>query len=91
MADDEIMLVIGEDGKARKYDDTYDITIHCVDSNDQAEMVKNLQKGAKALEALKKVREEMYKLSLVWEYGQGVRDCIEILEKHMEGLEDGSV
>ena len=26
---DGITLMIGEDGIAREYDDTYDITIHC--------------------------------------------------------------
>jgi hypothetical protein len=32
---DEIMLVFGEDGVARKYDDTWDITIHCESEEEQ--------------------------------------------------------
>ena len=32
---DEIMLVFGEDGVAREYDDTWDITIHCESEEEQ--------------------------------------------------------
>lgn len=34
---DGIMLTIGEDGVARQYDDTYDITIHCESEVEQNE------------------------------------------------------
>ena len=35
---DGIMLSIGDDGIARAYDDTYDITIHCESSEEQEEV-----------------------------------------------------
>jgi hypothetical protein len=37
------MLSIGEDGIARAYDDTYDITIHCESSEEQEEVRKALE------------------------------------------------
>jgi hypothetical protein len=40
---DGIMLSIGEDGIARAYDDTYDITIHCESSEEQEEVRKALE------------------------------------------------
>ena len=40
---DDIMLTIGEDGKASLYDDTYDITIHCESQEEQDEVKKVLQ------------------------------------------------
>ena len=40
---DEIMLTIGEDGKASLYDDTYDITIHCESKEEQEEVRKLLE------------------------------------------------
>ena len=40
---DEIMLTIGEDGKASLYDDTYDITIHCESQEEQDEVKRILQ------------------------------------------------
>ena len=40
---DEIMLTIGEDGKATLYDDTYDITIHCESQEEQDEVKRVLQ------------------------------------------------
>jgi hypothetical protein len=40
---DEIMLTIGEDGKASLYDDTYDITIHCESQEEQDEVKRVLQ------------------------------------------------
>ena len=40
---DEIMLTIGEDGKASLYDDTYDITIHCESKEEQDEVKRVLE------------------------------------------------
>lgn len=40
---DEILLTIGEDGKASLYDDTYDITIHCESQEEQDEVKRVLQ------------------------------------------------
>ena len=48
---DEIMLVFGEDGVAREYDDTWDITIHCESEEEQKavlEKIKNSNQEAKA-------------------------------------------
>lgn len=41
---DGIMLSIGEDGIAREYDDTYDITIHCESREEQAEAIRALER-----------------------------------------------
>lgn len=40
---DEIRLVFGEDGKAREYDDTYDVIIHCETEEEQEAVVKHLE------------------------------------------------
>ena len=40
---DEILLTIGEDGKASLYDDTYDIIIHCESKEEQDEVKRALQ------------------------------------------------
>ena len=40
---DDILLTIGEDGKASPYDDTYDITIHCESQEEQDEVKRVLQ------------------------------------------------
>ena len=39
---DEIMLVFGEDGVAREYDDTWDITIHCESEEEQKAVIKTV-------------------------------------------------
>jgi len=39
---DGLMLIIGEDGVARKYDDTYDITIHCETAEEQDQVRRML-------------------------------------------------
>ena len=39
---DEIMLMIGEDGVAREYDDTYDITIHCESEEDCEKAIERI-------------------------------------------------
>ena len=40
---DGIMLSIGDDGIAREYDDTYDITIHCESREEQEEVRKAIE------------------------------------------------
>ena len=39
----EMLLTIGEDGKATLYDGTYDITIHCESQEEQDEVKRVLQ------------------------------------------------
>lgn len=39
---DGLMLIIGEDGTAREYDDTYDITIHCESAEEQDQVRRML-------------------------------------------------
>ena len=49
---DGIMLVFGEDGVAREYDDTWDITIHCESEEEQKavwEKLNNLNREVKNL------------------------------------------
>ena len=38
----------------------------------------------RSLEAWEKVRTEIGKLPLSWEYGQGVEDCMNIINRHFE-------
>lgn len=40
---DAIMLMIGEDGKATVYDDTYDIVIHCESQEEQDRVIRLLK------------------------------------------------
>ena len=42
MENKEILLAIGEDGIAREYDDTYDVTIHCESKEDQEKLMSSL-------------------------------------------------
>ena len=39
-------------------------------------------KAVEETEAFEKAKTEIYQLSLCWEYGQGVQDCINILDKY---------
>lgn len=43
MPNNEIMLHIGDDGIARVYDDTYDITIHCESAEEQEKAMELLK------------------------------------------------
>lgn len=40
--DNGLMLIIGDDGIARQYDDTYDIVIHCESAEEQDKVRKML-------------------------------------------------
>lgn len=42
-----------------------------------------------SLEAWEKVRQEIGKLSLSWEYGQGVVDCLAIIDHYMQEVGNG--
>ena len=44
---DGIQLIIREDGTAEKYDDTYDLTIHCTSEDEQKEVLKIMVTAAK--------------------------------------------
>jgi hypothetical protein len=44
---DGIQLIIREDGTAEKYDDTYDLTIHCTSEDEQKEVLKIMNQAAK--------------------------------------------
>ena len=39
----EILIYLDEDGKAKAYDDTYDITIHCESQEEQDKVRRLLQ------------------------------------------------
>lgn len=45
-----IMMLVGEDGVARVYDDTYDITIHCT-SEEERKICEKVLKGDRWLPA----------------------------------------
>lgn len=42
MENKEILLALGEDGIVRKYDNTYDVTIHCESKEDQEKLMSSL-------------------------------------------------
>ena len=44
---DDIKLIIGEDGKASLYDDTYDVIIHCESQEEQDEVRRVLENVSK--------------------------------------------
>lgn len=39
---DGIQLIIREDGVAERYDDTYDLTIHCTSADEQREILRKM-------------------------------------------------
>lgn len=41
-----------------------------------------------SLEAWDEVLHEIGSLGLAWEYGEGVRDCYDIIKKHLEEVEE---
>ena len=41
---DELMIYFDKDGKAREYDDNYDITIHCESMNEHVELLDKLRR-----------------------------------------------
>ena len=51
---DEIMLVFGEDGVAREYDDTWDITIHCESEEEQKAVLEKLNNSNQEAQELSK-------------------------------------
>ena len=55
---DEIMLMIGDDGKAALYDDTFDITIHCESEEEQNEVKKALESIPKWIPVSERLPEE---------------------------------
>ena len=42
-----------------------------------------------SLKAWQEVRQKIDKLSLSWEYGQGVEDCLAIIDHYMQEVDDG--
>ncbi len=43
----ELMLYLDENGVAHKYDDTYDVTVHCENKEAQDKIIKILNKSCK--------------------------------------------
>ena len=75
---DEILLTIGDDGKASLYDDTYDITIHCESQEEQDEVkriLENIPHWIPVTERLPK-KDGSYLVSGKWWSGkESVGDC----------------
>ena len=42
----------------------------------------------KSLEAWENVKADIGKLSIAWEYGQGVKDCFDIIDKHLKEVQE---
>lgn len=76
---DDIMLTIGEDGKASLYDDTYDITIHCESQEEQDEVKRVLQNAPHWIPVTERLPKEdgNYLVSGKWGSGkEAVGDCL---------------
>ena len=71
---DEIMLVFGEDGVAREYDDTWDITIHCESEEEQKAVLEKLNNSNQEVkkssdlisrqEAIEHLKKRLYETAL---------------------------
>jgi len=75
---DDILLTIGEDGKASLYDDTYDITIHCESQEEQDEVKRVLQNVPHWIPVTERLPKEdgNYLVSGKWGSGkESVGDC----------------
>lgn len=44
MEEDSLNFILGEDGKFHKYDDTYDVILHCENEADQEKLLEILEK-----------------------------------------------
>lgn len=55
---DGMTIIIGDDGKARAYDDTYDITIHCESQEEQDEVKRRLMSEPHWISCSKRMPEE---------------------------------
>lgn len=47
-------------------------------------LITALEMAIASLEAWQEVRQKIGKLSLSWEYGQGVEDCLAIVDHYMQ-------
>lgn len=78
-------LMMNEQGVFEKYDDTYDVVIHCDSKEARDKVLADLKAVNERL--LDKIRAEIkehadrLKDSL---YGDGMRHCIEIIDKYRE-------
>lgn len=54
---DSVMLMIDDDGVAHRYDDTFDITIHC-ESQEEQDEVKRMLQGMKWISCSERMPEE---------------------------------
>ena len=55
---DEMMFMIGDDGKATFYDDTYDITIHCESKEEQDDALRLLKQPQRWIPVTEKLPED---------------------------------
>ncbi len=55
---DGITVMIGEDGVAREYDDTYDVIIHCESQKDQDEVKRRLKASQRWVPVTERLPEE---------------------------------
>lgn len=95
---DGMTIIIGDDGKARAYDDTYDISIHCESQEEQDEVKRRLMSEPtcspanfreKVFEIIDKVR-AMYPYRIAGRsdtydsYNEAWRDCADQIEVQIE-------
>ena len=71
--------------------DTYEILLGNGVNSDILDVddLEAIKVAIASLEAWEKVRQEIGKLSLSWEYGQGVVDCLAIIDHYMQEVGNG--
>jgi len=81
---DDIMLTIGEDGKASLYDDTYDITIHCESQEEQDEVKRVLENIPHWIPVTERLPEKSgeYLVTVKWVTGESDVDVYEYDARH---------
>ena len=63
---DGMMVIIDDDGKARAYDDTYDITIHCESKEEQDEVKRRLMGEPDWIPCSKRLPDDLAEVNVTW-------------------------
>lgn len=80
-----IELMMQDDGTFTKYNDEFDITVHCESKEEQEEFIEKVNEGLKAISRQQKIREIIDKWKTMKFEGQ---NGDEALERISEVLDD---
>ena len=86
---DGLLAIMGDDGIFKVYDDTFDITIHCTNQEEQDEVEEILNQKyiskkdlEAAIEEIKTERDKSYACEAIG-HGWGLQSALEIIQKHL--------